>query len=139
MYFAGDDVPQDFNETAKWLKRAAGQGEPASQNALAVLYFNGQGVEKNVGEAIKWWRWSAEKGNSRAQVSLGAMYYDGKGVEKDIVKALMWQYISIKNGSDDGSQNRDTLEKEATPEQIDEAKILANEWVRKNRENFHCP
>ena len=137
MYFVGDDVPQDFKNTAKWLQLASNHGEAASQNALAVLYFNGQGVEKNVEEAIKWWRQSAENGNSRAQVSLGAMYYDGKGVEKDIVKALMWQYISIKNGSDDGGRNRDTIEKEATPKQIAEAKNLADEWDKKYTKNSH--
>lgn len=64
-----------------------------------------------------------------AQISLGAMHYDGKGVEKDMVQALMWHNISIQNGSDDG-KNLETLEQEATPEQIDEAKLLAKEWIK---------
>ena len=119
------------------MRRGAEQGEAASQNALAVLYFNGQGVDKNLEKAIKWWQRAAENGNSSAQVSIGAMHYDGKGVEKNIVKALMWQYISIKNGSDDGGQNRDTIEKEATPKQIYEAKNLADEWGKKYRNNSY--
>ena len=94
------------------------------------MYYNGEGVEKSIEEAIKWWRRSAENGNSKAQVSLGAMYYDGKGVEKDMVQALMWNNLSVENGSDDGKQNQDTLEKEATPEQITEAKKLADEWIK---------
>jgi len=83
-------------------------------------------------EAIKWWRRSAENGNSKAQVSLGAMYYDGKGVAKDMAQALKWHYISIENGSDDAKQNRDTLEKEATPEQISTAKKLSDEWMKEH-------
>jgi hypothetical protein len=49
-----------------------------------------------------------------------------------MAQALMWHYISIENGSDDAKQNRDTLEKEATPEQIFEAKKLSDEWMKKN-------
>jgi TPR repeat protein len=60
------------------------------------------------------------------------MYYDGKGVEKNMAQALMWHYISIENGSDDAKLNWDTLEKEATPEQIFEAKKLSDEWMKKN-------
>ncbi len=132
LYYLGNGVPKDFNETAKWMTRAAEQGEAASQNTLAVLYFNGEGVEKNIDEAIKWWRRSAENGNSKAQVSLGAMDYDGKGVEKDMVQALMWHNLSIINGSEDGQHNKITLEKEATPEQLAEAKKLTDEWMKKH-------
>jgi uncharacterized protein len=47
-------VPQDDVEAAKWYRRAAEQGNAASQMMLAILYFGGIGVPKDLCLACMW-------------------------------------------------------------------------------------
>jgi hypothetical protein len=48
-------------ESAKWLRKSAEHGLPASQFFLGNAYFNGVGLEKNSKEAVKWYRKAAEQ------------------------------------------------------------------------------
>ena len=41
-------------ESFKWFKLAAEQGNTAAQNSLGCCYQNGGGVAKNEEEAVKW-------------------------------------------------------------------------------------
>ena len=51
-----------FPEQAiKWFRRAANQGDTASQGALGSCYFDGLGVPKNRVEAYKWFNLAATK------------------------------------------------------------------------------
>ena len=48
MYDAGNGVSQDFEEAAKWYRKAAEQGEASAQFNLGVMYDRGVGVLQNV-------------------------------------------------------------------------------------------
>jgi TPR repeat protein len=48
LYGAGQGVPQDLTEAAKWYRLSANQGVAYAQYNLAIMYGNGQGVQKNV-------------------------------------------------------------------------------------------
>ena len=67
MYWSGEGVPRNLTECAKWLLKAAEQGNMTAQLNLAALYENGWGVPKNIEEALKWYQKAAEQGNSSAQ------------------------------------------------------------------------
>ena len=60
------------------------------------------------------------------------MYALGTGVLKDDVYAHMWGIIAANNGNKSGAKLRDIVEKEMTPNQIEEAQRLARECVKKN-------
>jgi len=67
MYFAGEGVPRDRAEAAKWMRLAAEQGHADAQNYLGIFNKWGTGVAENDAEATKWFRLAAEQGHADAQ------------------------------------------------------------------------
>ena len=73
IYAYGRGVPQDDNETAKWLRKAGEQGNVSAQNDLGVAYAHGTGVPRDEMEAVKWFRKAAEQGYANAQFNLNLL------------------------------------------------------------------
>ena len=63
-------VRQDYQEAAKWYRKAAEQGVPNAMAGLARLLLNGFGVAQDYAEAVKWYRMAAELGNLEAITEL---------------------------------------------------------------------
>lgn len=136
MYSRGTGIPQDHTEAAKWYRKAAENGETRAQVSLGSIYVQGLGVPRDNAEAAKWYRKAAEQNNPVAQTMLGSMYAAGLGVIKDPIQAYMWLTLSTAAGATE-KQNpffqkatdlRDSLTKEMTPQQIEEAGKLAESW-----------
>ena len=53
-------------EEAKWLRRAAEQGDADAQNNLGEMYLEGTGVPEDDVLAHMWWSLSASMGNDGA-------------------------------------------------------------------------
>jgi len=54
MYAEGQGVPQDYQETARWLRMAAEQGDRSAQVPnLGVMYAKGRGGLQGEEKAIK--------------------------------------------------------------------------------------
>lgn len=70
----------------------------------------------------------AGQGDAKAQGDLGAAYVKGEGVPQDYVLAHMWFNLAAAQGNEDARQNRDSLAKVMTPDQIAEAQRLARQW-----------
>jgi len=132
-YATGRGVPKDDVEAVKWLRKAADQNYAEAQCSLGVCYWIGKGVPKNVAESAKWFRKAAEQNNAYAQYSLGGNYWLGLGVPKDYVEAYRWLNLAAAQGNEDARKNRDTLEKEMTPEQIAEGQKLSREFKPKQQ------
>ena len=81
---------RDIEESFRWAKLAAKQGNTKSQNLLGWMYANGEGISKNNKEALQWFRNAAENDNACAQFYLGWMYDNGKGALKDYKEASKW-------------------------------------------------
>ena len=89
-------------------------------------------MPKDYKEAVKWYRKSADQGDAFAQHNLGLCYYNGEGVPKDYVLAYMWVNLSLAEDNNiKAKESIDNLEKEMTPEQIEEAQKLSREWFNK--------
>lgn len=88
--------------------------------------------KKDYATALKEWRPLAEDGMKDAQFRLGVMYAEGRGVPKNIILADMWWILA---GGKNGTRNRNMIEMEMTPRQIENANRLAKEWMAKHREN----
>ncbi len=100
LYLSGGvSILQDFEEAAKWYRKAADQGHPRGQSSLGVLYGYGWGVPQDLAESAKWWRKAAEQGDSNAQDRLGEKYYKGEGVPKDYVEAMKWYRKAAYQGN----------------------------------------
>jgi TPR repeat protein len=118
------------------LRERAAAGDPDAQFALGKNYEGGRsGLKKDYAEAANWYRKSADQGNAYAQASLGILYHSGKGLPHDDVQAEMWFTISAarapQNDRDTIVEMRDSVAAHLTPQQLAEARRLAQEWQSK--------
>ena len=82
--------------------------------------------------ALREWEPLAEQGDADAQFNLGVMYANGRGVIQDNIYAHMWWNIAASSGDKDASKNRDIVANNMNPSQLEKAKELAQECVKKN-------
>lgn len=117
----------NYEKAAGLYRKDAELGVIAAQISLAVMYMDGLGVPQDFSQAAKWYRQAADLGNGEAQLNLGLMYQDGKGVDKNPVEADKWFHLA------GAKANADRLEKTLSPEQIGQAKQLADAWRNDRR------
>ncbi len=94
----GMGIKKDAAEAAKWLAKAADQGDATAQLLLGLAYFSGNGVKKDGAEATKWCRKAADQGEPRAEYVLASAYEAGIGVPKDAAQALDWYRKALAHG-----------------------------------------
>jgi TPR repeat protein len=139
MYRRGQGVAQNYEEAAKWVRKAAEQGHAIAQYSLGTMYAFGHGVTQNEVEAAKWVRMAAEQGEETAQFHLGDMYINGRGVAQNNVTAYMWFILGLSQTSPASPKYHrvveflDDLARKMTPPQIAEAQHLAREWQKQHR------
>jgi TPR repeat protein len=134
IYEQGLGVPKDLAAAAEWYRRAAAAGNASAQYNLGVFYQFGKGVPKDPAKAARLLRQAAEQGHGRAQNNLSTFYFTGVGVPRDPVEAWKWLTLSAEGLKGKGQQialdNRAVIEREMTPEQIEDAKRRTAEWQR---------
>ena len=133
LYLKGKGFFISSKEAVKWVRKSAEQGYARAQYLLGVMYFDGRGVSKDYKEALWWLRKAAIQGIVDSQLKVGVIYYNGQGVLQDYVMAHMYWNIAAVGGSKDAIKNRDVIEKEMTPSQIEEAQDLARVWMRNHQ------
>ena len=74
IYAFGYGVPMNKAEGAKWLRKAADQGDAKAAYHLAWMYRTGKGVPLDYAEATRLETKAAERGYMPAQVSLGRVH-----------------------------------------------------------------
>src|SRR6516225_762874 len=99
MFIAGQGVPQDYAEAAKWFRKAADQGSAIAQFGVAAMYIAGRGVPQDHAEAVRWLRKAADQGDTIAQCLLGHAYATGQGVPQDDVDAMKWPQKAADRGN----------------------------------------
>ena len=92
------DRKPDYEEAAKWFRRAAEQGYARAQLNLGRLYHDGDGVPQDDKEALGWARLAAEQGYAEAQFTLGLVYENGQGVPQDHKEAGRWYTLAAEQG-----------------------------------------
>ncbi|GMU91321.1 MAG: hypothetical protein AMXMBFR4_03790 [Candidatus Hydrogenedentota bacterium] len=128
IHAEGRGVEQDLAEAAKWYRKAAEQGVAEGQFMLGHAYYSGRGVQQDLEEARKWYGLAAEQGLAEGQAGLAWMYYKGRGLDPDPVRAYMWCILSADGGIEGAADMIESMNKEMTPEQIAEARRLAEDW-----------
>lgn len=68
-----DGVEANYEEGARWLLKAANQGEAFAQWSLGWMYDNGRGVEVDQEEAVRWYEKAAAQGYADARAELDAL------------------------------------------------------------------
>ena len=75
----------------------------------------------------------ADQGFAPAQSKLGDMYADGAGVPQDRAAAYMWFSLAAAQGFEEAQKARDIIVKLMTHGQIEEARLIAREWMAERR------
>ncbi len=94
QYYEGVGTPVNYDEAAKWLKKAAARGNADAQYYLACLYEYGKGVKQDFTAARKWLLKSAAQNDAQAQSALSMLYQNGWGVKRDTQEACVWMMLS---------------------------------------------
>ena len=87
LYEMGLGVKQDYQEAAKWYRKAAVQDNIESQKRLIVMRKKGLTNSQQPTVPPKW---QGSTTDPQSQYELGVMYFMGIGVEKNYVIASEW-------------------------------------------------
>jgi TPR repeat protein len=98
-YLMGTTVPKNFDEAARWARRAANQGSSASQFLMGLI----------------------RRDDALADNDLLAL-------QPKITLAYMWFNLAASQGHEKAKQERDSLEGNADPRWIARAQKLSAEW-----------
>lgn len=91
---------RNLEESFRWYREAAEQGNLKAILALARVLYKGIGVNKDGVAALKWYKKAARLGSVKAYTQLGYMYEHNKGVETETYdEAIYWYKKAIKEGS----------------------------------------
>jgi TPR repeat protein len=90
---------------ARWLSRAAAQGDAVAENALGALYQNGRGVSADLTKAARLYEAAAAQGNRHAMSNLAVLYAGAGGEAKDMSEAARWFERSASLGYVDAQFN----------------------------------
>ena len=83
-------VPQNFQKSVYWFRKAARQGNASAEDNLGFAYDSGMGVPKNYQKAVYWWRKAARQGKADADNFLADAYKYGQGVPKNHQRSAYW-------------------------------------------------
>ncbi|MBI3675035.1 MAG: SEL1-like repeat protein [Proteobacteria bacterium] len=89
-YLTGRGKPKSDEQAARWLVRAANEGNAVAQYRLGMLYRHGLGVEADPAQALRWYEASALQGNRKAMHNLGVANAEGLGVPQNYAEAARW-------------------------------------------------
>ncbi len=104
-FAAGHGVPQNSEEAARWLDRAAKKGLAPAQFRLGGLYEKGIGVKKSLTTARDLYLAAAERGNGKAMHNLAVLYAEGIDGPADYRNASHWFREAADHGITDSQYN----------------------------------
>lgn len=131
VFIERDKKPQDLKKAAYWYEKSAQQGQSEAEFNFGLMnMFGAAGLSKNAVTGLSWIQKSAEQGNGNAQNFLGIYYSKIKEGSKDPVQAYAWFMTAQANGSPKAAENMLMMEKTLSPEQISQAKKLAEEYKK---------
>ncbi|MEE2774672.1 MAG: tetratricopeptide repeat protein [Pseudomonadota bacterium] len=125
------DLMEDgkFEEAMEELLPAARSGNADAEELIGIMYALGLGVERDDVRAFDWYLRSSMKGHPGAQSGVGWYYEIGRGIPApDLVRAYTWYVLSAIGGDPDAAISQDEVIKKMTPEEIEKAHLLINDY-----------
>ena len=122
-----------FKEAMQELLPAARSGNAEAEELIGVMYAMGLGVERDDVRAFEWYLRASLKGHPGAQSGIGWDYVIGRGLAApDLMRAYTWYVLSAIVGDPDAAISQEEVIKKMTPEEIEKAHILIddyNDWI----------
>jgi localization factor PodJL len=104
-FAAGQGVPMNMEEAARWFERAAGKGLAPAQFRYASMLEKGTGVKKNLTQARRLYIAAAAKGNAKAMHNLAVLFAEGIDGKPDYPAAAKWFRKAADLGISDSQYN----------------------------------
>jgi len=98
-------LPQDNEQAAYWLNRAAEQGLAPAQYRLGTMFEKGIGVPENPTKARTWYERASAQGNVKAMHNLAVMQAEGAGGPQDFAGAARSFDAAALHGLADSQYN----------------------------------
>ncbi|MEM6728235.1 MAG: tetratricopeptide repeat protein [Pseudomonadota bacterium] len=118
-----------FEEALEAFWPAARSGNADAEELIGVMYALGLGVEQDYVRAFEWYLRSAMKGHPGAQSGVGWYYEVGLGMPApDLTRAYMWYVLSAIGGDPDAAISMEEVIKKMTPEEIEKAHVLIEDY-----------
>ena len=118
-----------FAEARAALWPAARSGNADAEELIGVMYAMGLGLPRDDVRAFEWYLRASMKGHPGAQSGVGWYYEVGRGLPApDLVRAYMWYNLSAIGGDPDAAISLEEVVKKMTPEEIEKAHILINDY-----------
>ncbi|GAA6161821.1 hypothetical protein NBRC116589_39950 [Ruegeria sp. HU-ET01832] len=119
----------EFEAAREELLPAARSGNAEAEELIGVMYGLGLGVEQDYERAFDWYLRASMKGHPGAQSGVGWYYELGLGMPApDLVRAYMWYTLSAIGGDPDAAISLEEVVKKMSPEQIERAHVLVNDY-----------
>ena len=118
-----------FKEAMRELLPAARSGNAEAEELIGIMYAMGLGVERDDIRAFDWYLRSSMKGHPGAQSGVGWYYEVGRGLPApDLIRAYTWYVLSAIGGDPDAAISQEEVIKKMTPEEIEKAHILIDDY-----------
>ncbi len=127
---------QDFQEAARWYRKAAVQDLAVAQFNLGLLYEAGRGLATNLARAAEWYRRAALQGQSDAQSGLASLYFNGRGMPTNRAEALRWFNFASTNNHPEAAYHLGLMYRDGLEQTAD--KILAKDWFQRAANQQHA-
>ncbi len=123
---------KDYATAQRVLMAAAMDGKAHAKYGIGMMLIRGMGVKIDLDEGMRWLRESAGQGDGDARMALGRLHGEDHPLLKDYVKSYVWLTLAlakVRAGKrDDTVAMRITLIRRMTPEQIERAEKMAQQW-----------
>ncbi len=118
-----------FEKAMQELLPAARSGNADAEELVGIMYAMGLGVERDDIRAFDWYLRASMKGHPGAQSGVGWYYEIGRGMPApDLIRAYTWYVLSAIGGDPDAAISQEEVIKKMTPEQIEKAHVLINDY-----------
>ena len=131
-FYADSNEAADIHRALSWYGKAVEQHSTVAAYNIGQIYYHGKGIPVDYAQAHKWFLKAAHAGYAPAQYNLSDMYYNGLGVKQDWIQAYAWLATSkAADNNPSALKLQDTLIIEFTPEQLNQANNLANNYKKR--------
>jgi len=93
FYALGEGTAQNFEESDKWLRIAADNGNAKAQSMVGDRYYYAHDLQ----ESAKWYLKSAEQGYADGEFKIALAYLDGEGVIQSDSLGVSWLKKAAEN------------------------------------------
>lgn len=128
----GQGGTPDYAEVRGLCEKAAKARYSPAAYCMGELYAKGLGVERDPSKAVKWFTEGANSGHALSTLRLGQMYWKGEGLKQDKVAAYEFVYLASMSDVLQAKQEKERLEKELTPKEMEKGKARADDWARQH-------